>query len=72
MCYAIPAKILQLSGESALVDYGGIRKSINVSLLDHVNIGEFVLIHAGFAIQKVDKNIAQQSLKAWEGLNATK
>jgi hydrogenase expression/formation protein HypC len=63
MCYAIPAKILEINGDTARVDYGGVIKNTNVSLMDNVKEGEFVLIHAGFAIEKVSKKSAEESLK---------
>jgi hydrogenase expression/formation protein HypC len=63
MCYAIPAKILEIKGDTAKVDYDGVIKNTNVSLMDNVKEGEFVLIHAGFAIEKVSKKSAVESLK---------
>ncbi len=62
MCYAIPAKIIEIRGDSAIVDYGGVKKTINLSLIDHVNVNDFVLIHAGFAIEKIDQRSAEESL----------
>lgn len=63
MCYAIPAKILKLEGDNATVDYGGVKKTVNVTLINSVKIGDYVLIHAGFAIEKIDKVSAEDSLK---------
>ena len=50
MCYAIPAKILEINGETAKVDYGGVMKNVNICLLESLKIGDYILIHAGFAI----------------------
>ena len=62
MCYAIPAKILKLRGDSASVDYGGVTKTVNVSLVENLYTGDFVLVHAGFAIEKLDPKSAEESL----------
>jgi hydrogenase expression/formation protein HypC len=63
MCYAIPAKIIKMNIEEATVDYGGIIRVVNVSLLTDLDIGDFVLIHAGFAIEKLEKKFAEESLE---------
>jgi hydrogenase expression/formation protein HypC len=66
MCYAIPAKVTEIDGETAKVDYGGIFKTINISLVDSLSIGDYVLIHAGFAIEKLDLNHAKDALQIIE------
>ncbi len=66
MCYAIPGKIIQINKDTALVDYSGIKKKANISLINNIKIGDFVLVHAGFAIQKIQKKTALESLKAIE------
>jgi hydrogenase expression/formation protein HypC len=63
MCYAIPAKITEIDGENAKVDYSGIIKKVNISLIDNAKIGDYTLIHAGFAIEKLDSKSAKESLK---------
>jgi hydrogenase expression/formation protein HypC len=63
MCYAIPAKILKIENDTAEVDYGGVYKKVNVSLINELKLGDYVLIHAGFAIEKLDKKSAQESLE---------
>ncbi|MBN2422585.1 HypC/HybG/HupF family hydrogenase formation chaperone [Candidatus Woesearchaeota archaeon] len=63
MCYAIPAKIIELKKENATVDYGGIIKETNISLLEDVKKGDYILIHAGFAIEKMDEKSAEESLR---------
>lgn len=63
MCYAIPAKIIEIDGDTAIVDYGGILKKVNLSLIDNPMIGNYVLIHAGFAIESLAKKSAEESLK---------
>ncbi len=63
MCYAIPAKILDISGDNATVDYGGVEKAVNLHFVENVALGDYVLIHAGFAIEKLEKRSALESLK---------
>ena len=52
MCLAVPARIVELDGDNAVVELDGVRRSGNVSLIEDASIGDYVLIHAGFAIQK--------------------
>lgn len=52
MCLAIPGKIIELSGQEALVDFNGVRRTVNISFIRNVTIGDYVLVHAGFAIRK--------------------
>ncbi|MFH1470804.1 MAG: HypC/HybG/HupF family hydrogenase formation chaperone [Candidatus Micrarchaeota archaeon] len=63
MCYAIPAKVLETTGDVATVDYGGVKKKANISLVEKLNVGDYILIHAGFAIEKLDPGAAEYSLK---------
>lgn len=63
MCYAIPAKILEMNGDMAKVDYGGILKEVNISLVDDLEVGDYILIHAGFGMEKLDKEAAKDSLE---------
>ncbi len=52
MCLAVPAKIVKLNGNDAIVEIEGVRRQSNVSLIQAPKIGDYVLLHAGFAIQK--------------------
>jgi hydrogenase expression/formation protein HypC len=63
MCLAIPSKIVQIDDLKAIVDVYGARRDINLMLLpEEVEIGDYVLVHAGFAIQKVDSESACEAL----------
>lgn len=64
MCLAMPAKILSRKGDEAEVDFGGAIRKTNVSMVD-AKVGEYVIIHAGFAIQKVDEEEAKETLQLW-------
>lgn len=64
MCLAIPAKILEIHDQWAKVDFGGAVREVNISLVD-ANVGEYVIVHAGFAIQKLDEEAAKETLSLW-------
>lgn len=67
MCLAIPAKVLEVKGDSAKVDFGnGTTRAVNVALLDSVRVGQYVIVHAGFAIQVMDKSEAKKTLHVWK------
>ncbi len=63
MCYAVPAEITSVEGDTATVDYGGVKKKVNTSFVKNPRVGDYLLIHAGFAIEKLDKKTAQETLK---------
>lgn len=64
MCLAIPSRIIEKDGLKATVDVFGARREINLMLLpEEADIGDYVLVHAGFAIQAVDLDAARESLK---------
>ena len=68
MCLAVPAKVLQIEGSNAHVDFGnGTRREVNVSLVD-VQVGSYVIVHAGFAIEVLDQAEAQVTLDLWREL----
>jgi len=65
LCLAIPAKVLEVNGDVAKVDFGqGVAREVNVMLVD-AKVGEYVLVHAGYAIEKLDQKVAEESLKTW-------
>lgn len=65
MCLAIPAKVLEVNGNVAKVDFGqGVAREVNVMLVD-AKVGEYVLVHAGYAIEKLDQKAAEESLNTW-------
>lgn len=64
MCLAIPAKVVELTEDQmASVDIGGVKKTISVSLVDGVKVGDYVIIHTGFALSKLDPEEAEQTLE---------
>ncbi|MCX6652720.1 MAG: HypC/HybG/HupF family hydrogenase formation chaperone [Methanomassiliicoccales archaeon] len=70
MCLAIPGKIVSIKGDIAVVDFGGVQRETNVSLVE-ARMGDYVVLHAGFAIQTVDEEDARETIKLWEELLAS-
>jgi hydrogenase expression/formation protein HypC len=64
MCLAVPAKVLSVDGDTAQVDFGGASRAVNVSLTK-VEPGQYVIVHAGFAISVMDEKEAHESLETW-------
>lgn len=60
MCIATPAKILEIKKDSALVDFGGVKKQIKITLTPDVKEKDYVLVHAGFSIEKINKELAEE------------
>ena len=65
LCLAIPARVLEVNGDVAKVDFGqGVAREVNVMLVDAI-VGDYVLVHAGYAIEKLDQKAAEESLQTW-------
>jgi hydrogenase expression/formation protein HypC len=65
MCLAIPAKVVEVKGETAKVDFGaGTIRDVNVSLVE-ARVGEYVIVHAGYAIEVLDRKAAEETLALW-------
>ena len=62
MCLAIPMKVIKKDKDKAIVESNGLRRDINISLLKNVKIGNYVIVHAGFAIEKLDQMRAKETL----------
>jgi hydrogenase expression/formation protein HypC len=63
MCLALPARIVErLDGDQALVDLGGVRKPVSLALVDDAQVGDYVIVHVGFAIGRVDADEAERTL----------
>lgn len=62
MCLAIPMKIKEIKNEFARVEAGGFARTINIQMLPNVKAGDYVLVHAGFAIEKIDPEKARETL----------
>ena len=63
MCLAIPVRVVELlEGDQATVDVGGVRKAISLALVDGIAVGDYVILHVGYAIQKLDPEEAEKTL----------
>ncbi len=68
MCLAIPAKVMSVKADTAQVDFGeGVLREVNVALVK-VNVGDYVLVHAGYAIQVLDEKEALETLRLWNDI----
>lgn len=73
MCLAIPGKIVEIIDEEnqiAKVEVGGVRRNINTGMLDDTRVGDYVLIHVGFAMSKIDEQEAQETLRVLQEMGS--
>jgi len=68
MCLAIPGKILKIDGNSALVDFDGIKQKVIIALILNPEVGKFVIVHAGYAIEQMDEKDALEAIEQWKEL----
>jgi hydrogenase expression/formation protein HypC len=72
MCLALPVKVIELGAhDTAMVDLGGVKKEISLALLDAVNVGDYVILHAGYALSKLDPEEAEKTLALFAEMNET-
>ncbi len=62
MCLAVPMKVAEIAGGTAICEVDGVRREASLMMLDDVVVGDYVLLHAGFAIEKIDPLEAQKTL----------
>ena len=62
MCLAIPAKIIKIEDNVATIDVDGVQREASLLLLEDAMVGEFVIVHAGFALQRIDEAAAMETL----------
>jgi hydrogenase expression/formation protein HypC len=63
MCLAIPSKIVEIKDGLGIIDVDGVIRKVSLLLLEDPKVGEYVIVHAGFAIHKIDESAAMESLK---------
>jgi hydrogenase expression/formation protein HypC len=68
MCLAIPTKVVEKDGDRGIVEIGGVKKQIDLTLVPEAKIGDYVILHVGFAIQVLDEEEAQKTLALFEEL----
>ncbi len=71
MCLAIPGRIVEILASTATVDFSGITRAVRLDLLPDAKPGEYVLVHAGFAIQRLDSDEALEVLSLFEEASAS-
>lgn len=70
MCLAIPMELIEIEGDNGIVELSGVKKEVSLRLLDSVEIGDFLIIHAGFAIEKLDPEEAEKTLEIWREIDS--
>ncbi|MDD5180924.1 MAG: HypC/HybG/HupF family hydrogenase formation chaperone [Gallionellaceae bacterium] len=69
MCLALPARIVELrENEFGVVDLGGVRKEISLAMVDDVQVGDYVIVHVGYALSKLDTEEAEATLRLFAEL----
>lgn len=69
MCLAIPCKVCELkSDDAAIIEVGGIRKEISLALVDDVVVGDYVIVHVGYALTRLDPEEAEKTLQVFAEL----
>jgi hydrogenase expression/formation protein HypC len=68
LCLAIPAKVVRIEGDRAEIEIGGVKREASLALVADagVNVGDYVLVHTGYAIAKIREDEAEEILKAWK------
>ena len=66
MCVAIPAKVIEIYENESLVDFGKIKKKVNTFFIEDIEIGDYVLIHAGCAVEKISEEEAIETIKLFK------
>jgi hydrogenase expression/formation protein HypC len=70
MCLAVPVKIVEIDGTNAVVETGGVRRKANLAFVPDATVGDFVLLHAGFAIKKWSEEDVQELNQILAGVDA--
>jgi len=63
MCLAIPAKIMSIEDNMGTIDMAGVQKKVSLLLLEDAKVGDYIIVHAGFGIHKIDEEVAMESLR---------
>ena len=66
MCLAVPVKVITIDGSEADVDFGGVKRRVSIVLTPDVKVGDYVLLHTGYAISVIDEVEAEETLKLFE------
>jgi len=66
MCLAVPMKVVSVEREFALVEVTGVRRKVSIQMLPDIKPGDYIIVHAGFALQRVDEKQARETLKIFK------
>lgn len=66
MCLAVPLKLIEIRGNDAVGESMGMRRKLRVDFIDEPKVGDYVIVHAGFAIERLPERQALEDLEAWE------
>ena len=66
MCLALPMKLIKNNGITGIAELGGLQREIGLQLLENVNVGDYIIVHAGYAIQKLDLIEASKTIALFE------
>ncbi|MBU4462462.1 MAG: HypC/HybG/HupF family hydrogenase formation chaperone [Proteobacteria bacterium] len=62
MCLAIPSKIVKIENNMSIIDVDGVKREASLLLLEDAKVGDYVIVHAGFALHKIDESVAMETL----------
>jgi len=68
MCLGVPMRVVSINDETAVCEIDGVRREASLMMVEGIGVGDFVLIHAGFAIEKLDEEDAQETLRLFREL----
>lgn len=68
MCLAIPGKIVEINDNWALVDFDGIKQNVIIALIQNPEVGKYIIVHAGYAIEQMDEKDALEAIEQWKEL----
>jgi len=66
MCLAVPLKLIEINGKDAVGEAMGMKRKLRVDFIENPQLGEYVMVHAGFAIERLSEEQAREDLEAWE------
>ena len=66
MCLAVPARITRIEGKRAIVDMAGVVRETSIMMLSNAQVGDYVIIHAGYAIEKLDEEEALRTIELFK------
>ena len=66
MCLAVPLKLIEVNGKDAVGEAMGMKRKLRVDFIENPQLGEYVMVHAGFAIERLSEEQAREDLEAWE------